>query len=57
MTTHKSHDQVAQLNSAEPSQSLNYRRVKTAGVVAADGSSGGDGSGGRTEGEDRASSP
>jgi len=48
MTARKPHGQVAQLNSAEPSQSLNYRREKTAGVAAADGSNGGVGSSGET---------
>jgi len=40
---------VAQLNSAEPSRSLNYRREREGG----EGGSGGDGGGGGTEGEDR----
>lgn len=41
------HGQVAQLNSAEPSRSLNYRRE------AAEVDGGGGGCGGGTEGEDR----
>jgi len=42
--------QVAQLNSAEPSRSLNYRREREGGEG---GSGGGSGGGGGTEGEDR----
>lgn len=33
-TAREPHDQVAQLNSAEPSRSLNYRREKAAGITA-----------------------